>query len=1184
MKRNLLALFIVLCWTLGANAENPQLLKRFSNPNDRQISHRTQTGDTSGACGENLTWSFDSSTGALVITGSGAMYDFEDIYEEYTYTWVGCTTPWYNYIESITSVSLPQGITTIGQNAFIGCSLLTTITIPNSVTSIGDYAFNGCSSLFSITIPNSITSIGALTFYECSGLDAPVYNNHVFAYMPTSYSGVYTIPEGIESIAGGAFANCTDLTSVTIPNSVTYIGTYAFYVCSSLTSVTIPNSVTSIAYGAFYGCSGLTSIEIPNSVTYIGGSAFDGCTSLTTVTINSNAIVSAEYTYGMWIIFGRQVTNYIIGNDVTNIGEKAFYGCSSLTSVTIPNSVTSIAYGAFYGCSGLTSIEIPNSVTYIGGSAFRDCSGLISLTIPEGIESIKDGAFAGCSGLANPVYNNHFFAYMPTSYSGAYTIPEGIESIVGSAFANCTGLTSVIIPNSVTYIGSSTFAYCSGLTSVTIPNSVTIIGASVFSGCSGLTSIEIPNTVTYIGSYAFYDCTGLTSLTIPNSVTYIGEGAFDGCTGMTSIEIPNSVTYIGMRAFVGCTGLTSVTIPNSVTSIGEETFSGCIGLTSVTIGNSVTSIGERAFYDCTDLTSVAIGNSVTSIGKDAFGQCFSLTSVHISDIAAWCNISFDYEDGYIDSNPLSWAEHLFLNDTEITELRIPDGVASIGMCAFYGCASLTSVIIPNSVTYIGSSTFAYCFGLTSVTIPNSVISIGEEPFAGCSSLTDIYVDCGDIERMMQLLNNDNRVKHSPIPYAITAYADHGSVTTNINNELTVCDSVTCSVNSDYGYHFAQWSDGNTDNPRTITLTQDTTFTAEFVIDKSGTCGKDNVLTWSYDDQSKTLTITGNGELTENYTYGLEAPTQTERLIIAEGVTTIGNNAFADMCSTITSLALSSTVAEIGDSAFAGLNNRKFNKLVLPNDIRSIGAHAFDGASYLKTIYFGSALEEIGELAFNGCTRVQEMTCLAEITPNVGAYGLASISSLATLYVPSDYLFDYQIDTNWSRFVLKTIGTTETTVTNDEVTVVPAENTAEVTWPVSTEASSYTLEITKDGVTFCTLVFNADGQLTGIAFAPDRDNSSYAPAAVQTANGMMFTVTGLNSGTNYSLSLVAKNAAQQMVASYQNTFTTIGVATSLDQIDSSSLRGADRGRLILRNGQVYILRGDRTYTLTGAEVK
>ena len=256
----------------------------------------------------------------------------------------------------LTSVTIPNSVTSIGYKAFSYCSGLTSVTIPNSVTSIADHAFNGCSGLTSVTIPNSVTSIGACAFYYCRGLTS------------------VTIPNSVTSIGDYAFGYCSGLTSVTIPNSVTSIADYAFFCCSGLTLVTIPNSVTSIGDMAFYECSGLTSVTIPNSVTSIADNAFSNCSGLTSVTIP---------------------------NSVTRIGSATFYNCSGLTSVTIPNSVTSIGNYAFNGCSGLTSVTIPNSVTVIGDKAFYECSGLTSITIPNSVKGIADYAFAKCGNLEN---------------------------------------------------------------------------------------------------------------------------------------------------------------------------------------------------------------------------------------------------------------------------------------------------------------------------------------------------------------------------------------------------------------------------------------------------------------------------------------------------------------------------------------------------------------------------------------------------------------------------------------------------------------------------------------------------------------------------------------------------------------------------------------------------------------
>ncbi len=270
-------------------------------------------------------------------------------------------------------------------------------------------------------------------------------------------------------------------------------------------------------------------------------------------------------------------------------------------------------------------------------------------------------------------------------YTGTVVIPE-IVTYGGKTY-------------SVTSIGDYAFYKCSGLISVTIPNSVTSIGSEAFYYCRGLTSVTIPNSVTSIGSEAFYYCRGLTSVTIPNSVTSIGESAFSSCSGLTSVTIGSSVTSIGSYAFSGCSGLTSVTIPNSVTSIGSSAFYYCSGLTSVTIGSSVTSIGSSAFYGCSGLTSVTIGSSVTSIGNYAFYDCSGLEKVIVPnfDIKKWCSIEF----GDNGANPLQYAHHLYSDEnTEITELVIPDDMTSISQYAFYGWN--TYVVIPETINPFGA--------------------------------------------------------------------------------------------------------------------------------------------------------------------------------------------------------------------------------------------------------------------------------------------------------------------------------------------------------------------------------------------------------------------------------------------------------------------------------------------------
>ena len=614
-----------------------------------------------------------STTGAISIPSKLGGYSVTSIGD---YAFYGCS--------GLTSVTIPSSVTSIGDDAFWGCGGLAefiveegnssycvrdgilynksmteliqcpamksgSVTIPDSVTSIGDDAFAYCSGLKSVTIPSSVTSIGVWTFARCSGLtsilveegnsayrskDGILYNKTMTALIqcPGGKTGSVTIPSSVTSIGWSAFEGCSGLTSVTIPSSVRSIGGYAFYGCSGLTSVTIPSGVTSIGMYAFYHCSGLTTVMIPPSVTSIGDSAFFGCSGLTEFVVDDG---NTAYCLNDGILYDKAMTELIqcpakktgsvtIPSSVTSIGDRAFFGCSGLTSVTIPSSVTSIGDRAFSGCSGLTSVTIPSGVTSIEDFAFSSCDRLTSVTIPSSVTSIGECAFAWCSGLKS------------------VTIPEGVTSIGEYAFAWCSGLKSVTIPSGVTSIEESAFAWCSGLTSMTIPSSVTSIGDDAFWGCGGLTEfiVEDGNSSYCVRDGILYNksmteliqCPAMKSgsVTIPSSVTSIGDRAFEDCSGLKSVTIPSSVTSIGYEAFYGCSGLTSVTIPSGVTSIGVAAFYGCSGLKSVTIPSGVTSIGDDAFWGCGGLKSVTIPSSVTSIGAYAFRGCSELKTVYVS--------------------------------------------------------------------------------------------------------------------------------------------------------------------------------------------------------------------------------------------------------------------------------------------------------------------------------------------------------------------------------------------------------------------------------------------------------------------------------------------------------------------------------------------------------------------------
>ena len=607
---------------------------------------------------------------------------------------------------TVSTIVVPDYVTGIQADSFIGCSDLLSITIGNGITTIPQGLLAGCASLQDITIP----FVGASK--SATEADASTLFGYIFG--TSSYAnGIETAQYYSDSIFATYYIPST-LRSVTVTGGNILYG--AFYGCSGLTSVTIPDSVTSLPQGLFFGCSTLENITIP----FVGGSK--SATWVSSSTLFGYIFGTNAYTGGIGTdqdYYSYTTTYYIPATlrSVTVTGGNILYGafcnCSGLTTVTIVDGTKSIGSYAFYSCSSLTSITIPDSVTSIGEGAFSRCSGLTSITIPDSVTSFGDSAFYKCSGLTDIYYTGDIAGWCSISgLSGLMSYGTSSKSL----YINGTKIEGdLIIPDSVTTIGNSAFKNCSGLTSITIPDSVTSIGVGAFCNCSGLTSVTIPSSVTNIGNSMLYGCSELTGITIPDGVTTIGDYAFYFCLKLTSVTIPDSVTTIGNYAFEGCSGLTSITIPDSVTSIGNETFLHCSGLTSITIPASISSIGSYAFEYCSGLTEIH----------------------YMGDIAGWCAIS-GLENLKKYMMMYTSRISLYIYDTKIEgDLIIPNGVTSIGSHAFSGCSGLTSVTIPDSVTTIGEWAFLSCSGLTSVTIPDSVTSISVGAFYDCRGLTNI---------------------------------------------------------------------------------------------------------------------------------------------------------------------------------------------------------------------------------------------------------------------------------------------------------------------------------------------------------------------------------------------------------------------------------------------------------------
>ena len=559
-------------------------------------------------CGENLTWEF--ADGILTISGTGDMYDYSEDY----------LAPWSEHCFEITNVTISDGVTSIGDNAFHSCCAESIDLQCTSLVSIGKNAFSRCTMLTSIFIPESVQSIGSEAFSLCEGLS--------MVELPTTLT---KIPDGI-------FTDCALLDSITIPDTVTEIGANAFLRCTAFILEKLPSSIKSIGAAAFANCGNIESLALPGTLESIGEAAFngtvidkasfdgtpekwvaiggnncgiaqnkidflehtcdfsgwkydehkhwqqcscgktqseeehtgDGDTCTVCGTVLSEALGSGSIDGGLSWSLSRSGALTISGSgkmpDFSSVANAAPWDKQKdkIQSVVIESGVQSISGDAFSGCTALEKVSISDTVAQIDLNAFGGCTSLAAFEVAEG-----NKAFLSAGGVLFSADKK--LLRCPVGKSADCTVPSGTVAIAGGAFKDCAKLESLVIPDSVISIGKSAFENCAALKRITLPKSITKLEALTFSGCTALAEITLPDGLKTLGEKVFSGCAALKSVKIPAEVTVIPTEAFSGCSSLESITIPKSVSHINERAFDGCTALKKVDYLGSDTDWSQVT-------------------------------------------------------------------------------------------------------------------------------------------------------------------------------------------------------------------------------------------------------------------------------------------------------------------------------------------------------------------------------------------------------------------------------------------------------------------------------------------------------------------------------------------------------------------------------------------------------------------------------------
>lgn len=1088
--------------------------------------------------------------------------------------------------------TIPSTVTTIGRYAFQDCENLTIEHLPTNVINVGADAFDN-TPLYPL---DKEPALGAhyidhiLYKYYSTDYDTPkelVVKEGTLGIAGYACAGIkfssLTLPSSLKCISAGAFTD-TQLSQLSLPASVERIEEYAFSL-NALTNVTIPENVKYVGEGAFKG----------NSFTSITWNAIDCETEI----VEGGSIWSS--------VFGGlySLKSFTFGNTVKTIPNSLCgglgYDIEEGIEITLPNSVEKIGHRVFDG-SGIKTITIPENVKSIGNDVFNFCLKLNSATWnAKNCTRISQTNEDGDEYISLLFDSSNLYDEETDT-----STPFGVSSIIfGSAVTNIpqslceynTLITSVTLPVSVKTIEKNAFAYCKNLSHVTLggneesihpeafydtpwwdtyyenlsdgpiylgkslvgykgemPENTTInvkegtvsIAAAAFYGQDNLVAVTFPESLEEIGASAFNNCANLKEITIPKNVTKVGEHAFNDdylekvTWNAVNCESPYKEINYGGEVYVeqrfifyadsnygdGSSSIKTFIFGNEVESIPDALCYGMSAITEITIPNSVKSIGKSAFRGCS-ITEITIPENVTYVGAGAF-YAIDLTNVTWNAINASTNIEVTEEN----PGTSSWSDggSIFSVACDIKSFIFGNKVKNIpaGLCSH---SSIQSLVIPEGVETIGSEALRLdnC-PLTEINIPASVKSLGDDAIRW-SNLEKYIVDEDNTVYASQdgILYTKDFTKIVEIPYNIKGEINIPAVTENVMDlKEWWTDAPFTAINIEEGHKELSSEDG-------VVFNNDKTILYRYPIMKTGD---------KYSIPNTVLTIDTIAFAFNPYLKEIE---------MSDNVNKLGVVAFMEMYS-LEEVQLSSSLKTIPHAAFAFCEN--LQQIVIPEGVEEIGTSAFIYCENLSMAVIPSTVKRIGAEAFamegtnlhnvySYATTPPELWWINNDDDDWGESGEEYIFTNfnANLHVPASALEDYKFHPMYQdfKYIMAMGVVTEPTT---DVTIKPSDDNALFTWPVVDKAVSYTLEITFEGELFCTLDFNAYGQLTALNFKRSADAT---PAA-----GFQFTVTGLEGNTEYGYTLEAKDSENKVLDTYTGTFTT-GTPTAVEEVNAASIK-------------------------------